>query len=390
MKFSLKALLAAVIVSVGGFAFGQQSLIDRAAVNAAGKIINDLTSSPQTAGIKNIAFLGLIGDSGHYAGILRSAMSGNSGRFAFYTRNEELWNRLIQEIEFGERRENNMRKESIRKFGKVEGVQALLFGKVLEAGISHDGNAIFRVALNLVEVETGRFIWGGMISGLGRRIVEVEPVPDDVLQAAIDAGKKLNDDLMLKKASLPECNIFIMPFLGNDGTALFDAVSTQIVRDFGSKIHFYASPDKLAAAQLDDIKSDIKGNMPTYSSKQLNDIMSKLQKAYNINPKAIGAGKYGNNRVNAYLQGVIVSIHIDQASKARIVSINVQLRDFSNNRLLWSANAKGEYSQPQSNDSKLEGFWDNNKKTLTVIVGAVFLVIVLIVGSVIVIRLVVR
>ncbi|MFA6717315.1 MAG: hypothetical protein WC082_14735 [Victivallales bacterium] len=385
MKDSVKLVLGLIIGLVFGMSvFGQQTMIDRAVSNAADKTINELSASPQTAGIKNIAFLGLKSDKAYYSSLFRSALAKSSGRFSFYTRDEKLWDRLVQEIEFGERREDIMRRESIQKFGRVEGVQALMYGKVLEAKVDNNGNAEFRVSLLLAEVETGRFIWGGVIGGHARKIVETEAVPYDILQAAIDAGKKLNDDLMLKKAALPEANVFILPFLGQGGSALYDAVSSQLVQNFDSKIHFYANPDKLDVAQLDDIQSDIKGNLPTYTSKQLTEIMNKLQKAYNINPKAVSGGKYGKDRVNAYLQGIVTGCHIDRLTKARMLSLNVQLRDFSNNRLLWSANVTGEYQAPASADEQLRGFWERNRMWLTVTGGiiAVFVLIIFMFGTV--------
>ena len=390
MKSMMKMFLIAVAVLVSGsYAFGQQSLIDRAAANAAAKTINDLTASSKTSGIKNIAFLGLKGDKTYYSSLFRGSLAKSSGRFAFYNRNEKLWDRLVQEIEFGERREDIMRKESIQKFGKIEGVQALMYGTVLETKIDNNGNAEFRVSLMLVEVETGRFIWGGMIIGSARKTVDVEEVTHDVLQAAIDAGKKLNDDLMLKKSSLPECNIFVLPFLGRGGTGLYDVICSQLGRNFGTKISFYASPDKLDSIRLDDIQSDIKGNLPTYTSKQLNEIMGKLQKAYNINPKAMGNAKYGKDRVNAYLQGIITNSHVDRISKTRMVSINVQLRDFSNNRLLWSTNVTGEYKNPTTTDQEIMSFWGRNI-ILVSIVGGIIALIAVIIFFTIMIRLVTR
>ena len=394
MKSSIKVFLITVAVLVSGsFAFGQQALIDRAASKAATKTINDMTASSQTAGIKRIAFLGLKGDKSYYSSLFRGALAKSSGRFTFYNRNEKLWDRLVQEIEFGERREDIIRKESIQKFGKIEGVQALMYGTVLGAEINSDGNAEFRVSLLLVEVETGRFIWGGVINGIARKKVVIEAVTHDVLQAAIDAGKKLNNDLMLQKSSLPDCNVFILPFLGRGGPALYDAVSSQMGRNFGSKIHFYASNDKLDVAQLDDLKSDIKGNLPTYTSKQLSTIMTQLQKAYNVNPKATGNAKYGKDRVNAYLQGIITSCHIDRVSKNRIVSINVQLRDFSNNRLLWSTNVNGEYQQSVTKDEQIKSFWEQNKTWLTIagcIVGGLIVIISLIIFIFVMVRLMTR
>ncbi len=385
MKIRITALIVvAVLMVFGTFTYGQQAMIDRAVDAAATKTINDLTRSSQTAGIKSIAFFGLKGGEGHYSSLFQAAMAKSSSRFTFYTRDEKLWDKLVGEIEFGEKREDVMSKESVQKFGKISGVQAYMYGRVLEADINSDGNAVFRVSLTLSEVETGRFIWGGQITGVSRKVSLPIKVPMNVLQAAIDAGKKLNDDLMFQKTSLPECNIFVVPFLGEDAKGLFDPVISEIKRNFGTKVSFYADPDKLDFLRLDDIKSDINGNTPTYTSKQLTELMQKLQQAYNTNPNAIMSGKFGKDKVNAYLQVIVTNVERLKEGGFRItrIAINAQLRDLSNNRLLWSKNVIGEYKQELTLLERIKDFWKDNSNWLIIVLCIVGGLIVLVAGGV--------
>jgi len=103
----------------------------------------------------------------------------------------------------------------------------------------------------------------------------------------------------------------------------------------------------------------------------------------------MGNAKYGKDRVNAYLQGIITNSHVDRISKTRMVSINVQLRDFSNNRLLWSTNVTGEYKNPTTTDQEIMSFWGRNI-ILVSIVGGIIALIAVIIFFTIMIRLVTR
>jgi len=150
MKF-MTAILAVVMSVTNTFAASRE--IDYAAEDAAVKTIQELTD--RNISIRNIAFLGLSNDKGDLTSVFRSGLLRVPGMYSFFTRDDKEFDLLISEIEFGERREDVMDQTTIKKFGNIKGVDALLYGKVLEAAVEGK-NGIARVTLTLGDVETLR------------------------------------------------------------------------------------------------------------------------------------------------------------------------------------------------------------------------------------------
>jgi Peptidoglycan-synthase activator LpoB len=385
MISSIKTFALTIGILVSGIVVSaQQQLVDEAVTDAGAKTIIDMASNSQTTGIKSIAFLGLKNDSGYYSSVFRAALTNATKRFSFYNRGEKLWDRLVGEIEFGERREDVMNKATIKKFGKIEGVQALMIGKVLEAAVDDDNVARFRVSLSLVEVETGRFIWGGNITGFAQKTRIFKPVSKYINDAAIDAGKRINNDLSLLKAKLKDkykkpFNVFIMPLQGEIGLSVYDSVSSELCRNFGNEMNFFGETSKVGKLYLGDLQSGVKDQMPTYSSKQLQVLMSRLERLYNINRDAVNNGIYGKDRINAYLYGIVTNTHIDTRmfSQKQMVSITIQIRDLKSNEVYWSANVTGESEIPVDVWECFKD-WVENNTVWSIVIGSILGGIILI------------
>jgi hypothetical protein len=72
---------------------------------------------------------------------------------------DDEWNRLLDEIAMGQRVGDTMDAATIQKFGRIQGVQGLITGKVVSVTKDGDDTKV-RVSLRAFEVETGRQLWG--------------------------------------------------------------------------------------------------------------------------------------------------------------------------------------------------------------------------------------
>jgi hypothetical protein len=110
-------------------------------------------------GVKNIAVVPLRGDpDGYVTERVRDVVTRTA--YALFTRSDATWNTLLKEIEWGVRREDVMNPETVQKFGKIEGVDAILYGIVWDQAVnlwSIRGHA--KLSLVLADVETGQELW---------------------------------------------------------------------------------------------------------------------------------------------------------------------------------------------------------------------------------------
>ncbi len=141
--------------------------IEQAIDNAVARISEDLgrTSFPA---VERIAVLPVLGDPYDYATEgLRSAVTRTDYRL--FTREDETWNALLAEIEWSVRREDVMDAETIQKFGRIEGVQAIMYGRIWDASPNLWGTfGHVKISVSLAEVETGEILWSsGPVEGEG-------------------------------------------------------------------------------------------------------------------------------------------------------------------------------------------------------------------------------
>lgn len=88
-----------------------------------------------------------------------SAAGGKAG-LELYTRENEVLNSLLSEIQWGQDFGDTMESTTIQKFGRVNGVQGIIFSRV-DVTPGEQGALIVRVNMQASEVETGRTLWGG-------------------------------------------------------------------------------------------------------------------------------------------------------------------------------------------------------------------------------------
>jgi len=138
----------------------------QAAVDQAVARIGDELARTRFAGIANVAVLPLRDDADGYAtGGLRAGVT--RSHYKLFTRDDDEWRKLLSEIEWGVRREDVMDPNTVKKFGRISGVDALLFGRVWDSRTnmwSLRGQT--KLTVYLAAVETGQVLWtSGPVQG---------------------------------------------------------------------------------------------------------------------------------------------------------------------------------------------------------------------------------
>jgi|GEM_PF-1697132 len=77
-----------------------------------------------------------------------------------YTRMDAEWNTLLKEIAWGDNFGDTMDQGTIQKFGRIKGVQALVFSRITGASKTDKDGVKLRVNVQIFEVETGQQLWG--------------------------------------------------------------------------------------------------------------------------------------------------------------------------------------------------------------------------------------
>ncbi|MCK4413833.1 MAG: hypothetical protein KAY32_09830 [Candidatus Eisenbacteria sp.] len=92
--------------------------------------------------------------------------------FRVFERLDEEWENLLQEIEWGQRRDDIMDAASVQKFGHIQGVSAIMYGRILDVASSERGEISLRVSLHVSQVETGQHLWGDSAVGASELVPE--------------------------------------------------------------------------------------------------------------------------------------------------------------------------------------------------------------------------
>jgi hypothetical protein len=172
--------------------------------------------------ITTIAVLPLWGDcraetKAYIVNMIQSQIIG--GRYRVLERDAKIWDALLEEIAWNTRREDVMTAETVQKFGKVAGCDAIVFGTVRECAFYLDsGRAITRLTLKMSVVQTGEARWSsGEIKSA--RLPNMPPRPrPDLDPAMLRAISQLAEQAVagLKGRNVNTTNFCVFPLLGHE------------------------------------------------------------------------------------------------------------------------------------------------------------------------------
>ena len=91
---------------------------------------------------------------------------GRQNGYELYTRSDGQWNQILEEIKWGDQFGDTMDASTVQKFGRIQGVQGLIMGRISSISKNEKGDPVVRVTVQAFEVETGKQIWGNETKGI--------------------------------------------------------------------------------------------------------------------------------------------------------------------------------------------------------------------------------
>jgi len=109
--------------------------------------------------LKNVAVMPIWGDEDHYiTEVLKSAITKTN--FNLFVRSDKEWDTLLSEMKWETLREDMMDTKTIQKFGKIQGVDGLIYGTVWHINNNLWGtHSEVKFTINLADIETGQVLW---------------------------------------------------------------------------------------------------------------------------------------------------------------------------------------------------------------------------------------
>jgi len=373
MKF-LTGMMAALMCITS---YGASREIDYATEDAAVKTIQELAE--RNIAISNIAFIGLAGDKGGLTQIFRSGLLRVPGAYSFFTRDDKEFDVLLSEIEFGDRRGDVMETSTIKSFGKIKGVDALLYGKIQEAAVEGK-NGIVRVTLTLANVETGQLLWSGNITGTYTAPTPRENIDQKIIEAAIDAGKKVADKLT-EKSGISATDVFLLPLVGKMSSDLSDMLTTEVISSNNNNaLSFFSEPASVSTNTVRNLSYKLAGEGNSgVTQMQLGKILKQLEQMYDV-PESSKSNVGSANKTKAYMIGTIVNVtEADNSNEAK-VTVTFKLRKCANNQLIAGGTvtgvSSGEPAKILTNDETLIKIWNDSGILIKLIAGVVAVLLV--------------
>ena len=151
---SLLFLFAAVCI----FAQGIPEDVRQTLYGAIDQSESALKSAP--FGTKTVAILPIPGDaSGLIAGRLKNILT-RLGFTCVEGKEDPMWNEIIKEIAWNERKDDILDSKTLVTFGKLKNAQILLYGKIRQID-SNDDRTYAEIELHATDIATKQHIWGG-------------------------------------------------------------------------------------------------------------------------------------------------------------------------------------------------------------------------------------
>lgn len=157
MKKLLFALFAVAVLPLFAADFGDDE-VRQAVYEALKQAQTALKSAP--FGKKTVAILPLPGDkAGLFTGKLKNQLT-ELGFVCVEGKEDPMWNEIIKEVAWDERKDDILDRATLVKFGKLKAAQILLYGKIV--ALDKNSERIYvEIELHATDLATKRHIWGG-------------------------------------------------------------------------------------------------------------------------------------------------------------------------------------------------------------------------------------
>ena len=328
--FRCRLTLASVLILLAPVGANAVREIDYATEDAAYETIKAL--SHEGLAVRRIAFLPFSGDSKSISPVFRAELARFSGAYEFYTRDEAEWSTLVGEIEFGERRGDIMDPLTVQQFGRIQGVEALLYGMIRDAEVTDDGEGIARFSLNLSEVATGRQLWSGNIEGRYR-----PPAPIETSQVLTGLLSRLAEDfsaqLKADVGSMGATRVYPLTIV-NDRVDAASIIIPELVRAGGDKVQFFSAVSGARGQRMvRKIANEIGGGSGLPSGAQLGRLTRQLDQLFETG--GTFAGESGPEAANAVIYGRVRDYDTGKGGARAFVGVTLEIADLNSSRILW-------------------------------------------------------
>ncbi len=377
MKITFKKMITLAISAMCAVSYGGNMGVDYATEDAALKTIWELNQRSIKVG--NIAFIGISGAGGkELAHVFRGGLLRTSGNYKFFTRDDKEFDILLSEIEFGVRKEDVMNQATIQKFGKIEGVDALLYGRLLGVEVDATSKKTYaRLNLSLGDVETGQILWSGNITGDYQPAGAIESLPKELITAIEDAAQKTAKELA-KAQIATQTNVYLLPVLGsNEAQAelVSDMVAAKLINVHPS-LNFYSNPpaqNKELVKRL-ALKLNSGNGVGLQGGQMLQTQLDQVFVGTNSTTRAtVSISHQENLSKSAYLTGKIVNTTIGKNSTdSSSITIMYKIQTLDN-RTIWAATVTGDTAISATLDG-FEAFYNKYKALcigVLVVIGAI-------------------
>jgi len=307
MKRKLLLCMAILLTASSVARAAYTAELRQALLEAVNEAVADLAVSPNLPKGQSISVLPIGGDqNGFVEGQLKNAIT-RAGLTYVEGRNDPIFDEILKEVEWDERKEDMLDPDTIDRFGELKSTRLLLYGRVIEAS-QNNQQAYAEIELHLTSIATKQHLWGDLVA---RRIY----LPGNVT-GLISLDANLRD--MLQKA--------FQEYRGAlAGIPALQGTTTIVIAPLAGDVDGYVA--SLAEAMLSGGNLTVsRANAPTLSG-----VRRQLQEA-----QASG---------HAVLTGAVRDLSVQLVetrplSKIYNVTAEVQLRieDALTGNTLWSEN----------------------------------------------------
>ena len=362
-------LFAVVLETIFASRVGAERELDYATEDAAYEVIKTLSHADFS--VQKIAFIPFPEDFDNLSPVFRAELSRLSGPYEFYTRDEEDWDVLVAEIEFAARRGDAMDPATIQKFGRIQGIEAVLFGTIREASVI-DGEGIVRFTLTLGIVESGLQSWSGNVEGRYAPAAPIHTSPDmtEVLnRIAVRFSSQLSQDADY----LGRLKVYPLTLL-NDEVDAASVILPELVRAGGNKIQFYsAASGQRGQRVVRKIARDLSSGTGLPPGEQLERITRQLDQLF-VRESLEGEGTEEGYR-DAVIYGRVRDYDIGKNVGQTHVDITLQIADLESNRILWGKTLQEKKANRMYWLRLLISWIEQNRATVGALLGIVFLIL---------------
>lgn len=154
------ALAASLAGAAGAAGIDADELVTLALKDVVGDAKASLAASPKVPADKAVAILPFSDDkSGQVVGLLKNALT-DAGKTCVEGKEDPMWNAILKEIEWDERKEDILDAATLDKFGKLKSAQYLMYGCVRRLSVT-ERHALIELELHISCISTKQHVWGG-------------------------------------------------------------------------------------------------------------------------------------------------------------------------------------------------------------------------------------